>query len=133
MSKSNLTDLEQGIGSEVDHFIYRVPKRNHDAMVRLTMRFAEITRKYETLHLIFQLNSAEEPMEGITNISKTILANQDDEVWMELIIYRDNKHKDEVAAKMRNDESMGQLYQQSLELVAPGTGFIMGGFSRLKI
>jgi hypothetical protein len=52
---------------------------------------------------------------------------------MELIIYRDNKHKDEVSAKMRNDEIMGQLYQQSLDLVTPGTGFIMGGFSRLKI
>jgi uncharacterized protein YbaA (DUF1428 family) len=90
-------------------------------------------KKYDALHLIFQLNSVEEPMEGITNISKTVLANQDDEVWMELIIYRDNKHKDEVSAKMRNDEIMGQLYQQSLDLVTPGTGFIMEGFSRLKI
>jgi hypothetical protein len=41
MSKYKLTDMEQGIGSEVDHFIYRVPKKNHDTMVRLTMRFAE--------------------------------------------------------------------------------------------
>ena len=44
-------------------------------------------------------------MEGITNIAKTILANQDDEVWMELIFYRDRKHKDEVGAKMQNDET----------------------------
>jgi hypothetical protein len=27
MSKSNITELEEGIGSEVDQFIYRVPKK----------------------------------------------------------------------------------------------------------
>lgn len=133
MSKSNLTEIEHGIGSEVDHFVYRVPKKNHDAMAQLNKHFAEIMRKYGALHLVLQLNSTEAPMEGITNISKTVLANQDDEVWMELIIYRDRKHRDEVREKMRNDESMGRLYQQSLDLVTPGTGFIMGEFSRLKI
>lgn len=90
-------------------------------------------RKYEALHLIFQLNSTEEPMEGITNISKTVSANQDDEVWMELIFYRDRKHRDEVGAKMQNEEGMDRLYRQSLDLVTAGTGFIMGEFSRLEI
>jgi hypothetical protein len=52
---------------------------------------------------------------------------------MELIFYRDRKHKDEVAAKMRNDERMGSLWQRSIELVSPGTGFIMGQFSRIKV
>jgi uncharacterized protein YbaA (DUF1428 family) len=85
MSKSNLTEIEQGIGSEVDHFVYRVPKKNHDAMVQLNKQFAEIMRKYGAPHLIFQLNNAEAPMDGITKITKTVSANQDDEVWMELI------------------------------------------------
>jgi uncharacterized protein YbaA (DUF1428 family) len=85
MSKSNLTEIEQGIGSEVDHFVYRVPKKNHDAMVQLNKQFAEIMRKYGAPHLIFQLNNTEAPMDGITNITKTVSANQDDEVWMELI------------------------------------------------
>ena len=40
-------------------------------------------RKYGAIHLIFQLNNTEASMEGITNIAKTVLANQDDEVWME--------------------------------------------------
>jgi uncharacterized protein YbaA (DUF1428 family) len=82
MSKSNLTEIEQGIESEVDHFVYRVPKKNHDAMVQLNKQFAEIMRKYGVPHLIFQLNNTEAPMEGITNITKTVSANQDDEVWM---------------------------------------------------
>jgi uncharacterized protein YbaA (DUF1428 family) len=133
MSESDLIGIEQRIGSEVDHFVYRVPKKNHDSMVQLNKQFAEIMRKYGAPHLIFQLNNTEAPMEGITNIAKTILANQDDEVWMELIFYRDRKHKDEVGAKMQNDENMGRLFQQSLDLVTEGTGFIMGQFSRIRV
>ena len=132
MSKSNLTEIEQGIGSEVDHFVYRVPKKNHDAMVQLNKQFAEIMRKYGAPHLIFQLNNIEAPMDGITNIAKTVLANQDKEIWRWLIFYRDRKQKDEVSIKMQNDESMGRLFQQTLDLVTGGTGFIMRQFSRIR-
>src|ERR671914_42506 len=101
MSKSNITEIEQGIGSEIAHFVYRVPKKNHEAMMQLNKQFADIMRKYGAPHLIFQLNNTEAPMEGITNIAKTISANQDEEVWMELI--------------------------------SPGSRFVMGEFSRLEI
>jgi uncharacterized protein YbaA (DUF1428 family) len=84
-------------------------------------------------HLIFQLNNTEAPMEDITNISKTVSANQDEEVLLELIFYRDRKHRDDVDAKMRNDESMIPLFQQSLDLLAPGSICIMGEFSQLKL
>lgn len=132
MGKSNLTEIEQWIGSEVDHFVYRVPTKNHDAMVQLNKQFAEIMRKYGAPHLIFQLNNTETPMEGITNIAKTVLANQDKEIWRGLIFYRDRKQKDEVSAKMQNDESMGRLFQQALDLFTGGTGFIMRQFSRIR-
>jgi uncharacterized protein YbaA (DUF1428 family) len=104
MSKSNITEIEQGIGSEVDHFIYRVPKKNHDSIVQVSEEFGDIIRNYGVAHLVFQLNNTEAPMEGITNIAKTISATQDEEVWLELIFYRDRKHKDEVGVKMRKDE-----------------------------
>jgi len=134
MSKFATREIEQGIGSEADHFIYRVPKKNHDAMMQLNKQFGDIIRNYGVAHLVFQLNSTEAPMEGITNIAKTVSATQDEEeVWMEIIFYVDHKHKDEVAAKMRNDERMGSLWQRSMELVSPETGFIMGQFSRIRV
>ena len=135
MGKSNITEIdEQGIGSEVAHFVYRVPKKNHEAMIHLNKQFADIMRKYGAPHLIFQLNNTEAPMEEITNIAKTVSANQDeDEVWMELIFYRDRKHKDEVGAKMQNDENMERLYEQSMDLLSPGSSFVVGEFSRLKV
>ena len=73
------------------------------------------------------------PMEGITNIAKTVSANQDEEeVWMELIFYKDRKHGDEVGANMQNDENMERLYKQSVDLLSPGTSFVMGEFNRLR-
>jgi uncharacterized protein YbaA (DUF1428 family) len=133
MSKFATTEIEQGIGSEADHFVYRVPKKNHDAMMQLNKQFGDIIKNYGVVHLVFQLNNTEAPMEGITNIAKTVSATQDEEVWMEIIFYKDHKHKDEVAAKMRNDERMGSLWQRSMDLVSLGTGFIMGQFSRIRV
>ena len=133
MSKPTIAEIEQGIGSEVDHFVYKVPKKNHDAIVQLSKEFGDIIRNYRVTHLVFQLNNTEAPMEGITNIAKIISATQNEEVWMELIFYRDREHKEEVGAKMRNDERMGTLWQRSMALVSPGTGFIMGEFNRLKV
>ena len=134
MSKFATTEIEEGIGSEADHFVYRVPKKNHNAIMQLNKQFSDIIRNYGVAHLVFQLNNKEESsMEGITNIAKTVSATQDEEVWMEIIFYRDHKHKDEVAAKMRNDERMGSLWQRSMELVSPGTGFILGQFSRIRV
>jgi uncharacterized protein YbaA (DUF1428 family) len=134
MNKSNITEIVQGVSGEVDHFVYRVPKKNHDAMMQLDKKFGDIiTKEFGVEHLVFQLNSTEAPMEGISNIAKAVLATQDEEVWLELLFYRDRKHKDEVGAKMRNDDRMGPLWQQSIDLVSPGTGFIMGEFSRLNM
>jgi uncharacterized protein YbaA (DUF1428 family) len=98
MNKSNITEIEQEIGNEVDHFVYRVPKKNHDAMIQLNRQFGDMIREYEVAHLVFQLSNTEAPMEGITNIAKTASATQEEEVWMELIFYRDRKHKDEVGS-----------------------------------
>jgi uncharacterized protein YbaA (DUF1428 family) len=132
MSNANVTEIAKEIGSEVAHFVYRVPKKNHDAMMQLNKQFVEVMRKYGATHLILQLNNSEAPMEGITNISKTVSANQDDEVWMELIFYKDRKHRDEVNAKMRNDVNMEQLFKKSMDLITPGTTFVMGEFCRLN-
>ena len=133
MSKSSTREIEQGIGSEIDHFVYRVPKKNHELTVQLCKEFGDIIRSYGVVHLVFQINNTEAPMEGITNIAKTISATQDEEVWLELLFYRDHQHKEEVGTKMRNDERMGTLWQRSMELVTPRTDFIMGEFSRLNI
>jgi uncharacterized protein YbaA (DUF1428 family) len=134
MSKSSRTEMEQEIGSVVWHSIARLPKKNHDAMVRIAKQFNDIFKKHGGLRSeVFQLTNTEAPMEGITNIAKIVSANQDEEVWMELQYYRDRKHLEEVTAKFGNDENMGRLYKQSVDLLSPGSSFIMGEFNRLEV
>jgi hypothetical protein len=72
-------------------------------------------------------------MEGFMNISNIVSANPDEEVWVELQSYRDSKHLNEVMVKCGKDETMGRLYKESLELLTPGTNFIVGEFGRLSV
>jgi len=57
---------------------------------------------------------------GFTNIAKTIAAKED-EVWLELQFYRDQKHLDDVGAKMQKDENAGKLGKQLMDLLTPGS------------
>ena len=136
MSKSKVTEIkeEEEIGSIVQQFIYRLPKKNHDAMVHLEKQFIDVFRKHGGLRFeVFQLSSTENMMKDWTNIAKTVSANQEEEIWMEQIFYRDSKHRDEYMAKCGNDENMNQLYKQFMDLITPGSIPIMGEFSRLEV
>jgi uncharacterized protein YbaA (DUF1428 family) len=129
MSKSNETEMEQEAESIVQQFICRLPKKNHEAMVQLAKEFIPTFRKHGGLRLeYFQLSSTEN-MADFTNIAKTVSANQgEEEVWIEQIFFRDAKHQDEYIAKCGNDENMGRLYEQYMNLITPGSA-IMGEFS----
>jgi uncharacterized protein YbaA (DUF1428 family) len=125
---------EKEIGSIVQQFICRVPKKNRDAMLQIAKQANDITRKHGSLRVeYFQLSNIENMMDW-TNITKTVSANQDEEeVWLEQISYRDSKHRDEYMAKCANDENMKQLYKQFMDLIPPGSSPIMGEFSRLEV
>jgi uncharacterized protein YbaA (DUF1428 family) len=138
MSKPNVTEVEKEkekeIGNIVQQFICRLPKKNHDPMMQIAKQANDITRKHGALRVeYFQLSSTENMMEDWTNISKTVSANQDEEIWVEQIFYRDSKHRDEYMAKCGNDENMNQLYKQSVDLLSLGSKPIMGEFSRLDV
>jgi uncharacterized protein YbaA (DUF1428 family) len=135
MSKPSQTETEQEKeigGSIVQQFIYRLPKKNHEAMIQLEKQFIDIFRKHGGLHYeIFQLNSTENMMEWI-NIAKTMSANQEEEIWVEQVYYRDSKQRDEYMAMCGKDENMERLYKQFMELITPGST-IMGEFTRLEV
>ena len=72
-------------------------------------------------------------MEGFANIASVVSANQDEEVWIESIYYRDRQHMNEVMAKMEKDERAGQMMKQSMDLLPPGAKFIVGDFERISV
>ena len=131
-----MTELEQEIGSQVQLFVWRIPKKNHDAMVKLQKQFTNILIKHGALRVeIFQLTNTD-TYDGCTNIFNTVSANQDEEIWIELQSHKDLKRMDEITSKIMEDESMqaeGLLIKQFMDLVAPESGMIMGKFTRLRI
>jgi uncharacterized protein YbaA (DUF1428 family) len=133
MSKSNGPEVEQETGGRVILFIYRTPKKNHDAMMRVNKQSVDLFRKFGVRLEPFQLTSTEAMMD-FTNIAKTLYANQDEEeVWLELQSYRDQKHLEDAMAKMENDQIGPQLFREFMDLITSGSCPIMGEFSRPKV
>jgi uncharacterized protein YbaA (DUF1428 family) len=68
---------------------------------------------------------------GFTNIAKTVSAEKNEEVWLELQFYRDKNHLDDVSTKMQKDENAGKLGKQFMGLISPGS-CVEGWFSHLS-
>jgi uncharacterized protein YbaA (DUF1428 family) len=137
MSKSNILEGEQKKkenGSHAQIFIYRVPKRNHDAIVQLNKQIKDSLPNHGPIQSeFFYLNSTETLMDFV-NITEIVSAKQDEEeVWIEIQSYRDRNHRDEIIANMQKDKNCESLYQQYLSLITPGSRTIIGEFSRLKV
>jgi uncharacterized protein YbaA (DUF1428 family) len=136
MSKSNIRGIEEEIGNQVQLFIWRIPNKHHDTMMKLQKQFNDINIKHGALRVeVFQLTNTD-TYDGCTNIFNTISANLDEEVWVELQSHRDLKQMDEVTSEVMKDESMreeGPLVKQFIDLLSPGSGMIMGKFTRLRI
>lgn len=132
MSKSDTEETQNGSGSVVQYVLYRVPKRNHNSVLQLCEEANEIFRENGGLrHEVFQLSNTDVPPGGFASIASIVSAGKDEEVWMELLHFRDHQHMREVIARMEKDERCQRSYKQSLDLVAPGTIFITGEFGRL--
>jgi uncharacterized protein YbaA (DUF1428 family) len=128
MSKSD--SMNDGL---VSHIIYRVPKKNHDTMLQLCKEAYNMLKQHGILHYdIFKLSNSNVTMDGFTNIASTVLANPDEEVWIESIYYEDRQHMNEIMSKMERDQRMGESMKQSMALLPPGAKFIMGEFERLR-
>ena len=129
MSKPGSTD-----SSIVSHIVYRVPKKNHDAMLQICKEAYDMFKQYGILHYeAFKLSNTDVPMEGFANIASIVSANQDEEVWIESIYYRERQHRKEVMTTMEKDERTGEMMKQSMDLLPQGAKFIVGDFERLNV
>ena len=125
---------EQEIGSHAQIFIYRIPKKNHDAIVQLNKQIKDTLPEHGPLNSEFFYLSSTETVMDFVNITETVSAKQDEEeVWVEIQSYRNRNHRDEVMVNMEKDKNCESLYQQYLDLITPGSRTIIGEFSRLKV
>jgi large subunit ribosomal protein L17 len=79
---------------------------------------------------VYRLNTRENMMDFV-NISKIISANDDEDVNLEILSYRDAKHVESVMKAMESDKRANELYKESMEIITPGS-IVFGDFSRLN-
>jgi uncharacterized protein YbaA (DUF1428 family) len=128
----------------LQHFIYRVPKKNHDAIVQNLKQFVPWFKKHGAKVEYYQLGRSEtqyaidsakksgmDVMDGIDKALSTGVED-DEEVWIEQQYFRDYKHCQDVYAKMMQDKSIEPLGNQFFSLITQEKKMITGGFNRLR-
>ena len=122
-------------------FLYRAPKKNHDAITQNLKKFIPWFENNGVRIEYYQLADRETQeevdsakaagMEGMESIAKT-LAAEDEDIWMELQYFRDHNHCKEVYAKMMKDKSIEPLGNEFFGLITQGKNLITGGFNRVR-
>ena len=127
----NSTNQKDSRG-QVAIFLYRAPKKNHDALVKINKHSHDFFMKHGVSKFeVFNLNSRENMMDFV-NLSKTITANNDEDVWLEIQSYRDAKHVQEFMKSMEGDKSGDEMYKEFMKLITPGSIVTFGDFSKLE-
>ncbi len=120
-------------GNHTQMFVYKIPKKNHDAMRKLLPQLTAIYKKHGILSWeVYQLDTIA-AFEGMKSMTKTISATPDEEAWFELDRYMDSKHRDAVVESVMQDAEAAPLFRELASLLSRGYSIIMGDFSRLDL
>lgn len=128
MNKSNA--IEKKEANYVEFIIYRFPKKNEKSVLQIITKSLDFFRNEGVRYDYFKLGNREN-IPGFTNITKTISATPKEEVWMDLIYYRDRNHRDQFVANMSNNKECQAGYEEFTKLITPGSEIINGEFSRM--
>ena len=132
MNNPTLDAKSNQSGSQVAIFLYRSPKKNHDALVKVNKHSHDFFMKHGVLKFeVFNLNTRENMMDFV-NLSKIISAKDDEDIWLEIQFYRDAKHVNEFMKAMEGDKSGDEMYKEVMELITPGSIVTFGDFSKLE-
>jgi uncharacterized protein YbaA (DUF1428 family) len=112
-----------------EFMIARSPKRNYEVLTALEKKSSEMFQKEEVYYELFRL-AVNTSWEGFENISKSVSASTDEDVWITIMSYKDKKHRDEFVAKMSNDKECQQGYEEWARLLSPNSKVITGEFDR---
>jgi uncharacterized protein YbaA (DUF1428 family) len=130
----------------LQHFLYRVPKKNHDALVQNLKQFVPWFKKHGARVEYYQLGRSEtkaaidsakqsgmDVMDSIDKILATATEDEEiEEVWIEQQYFRDYKHCEEVYSKMMQDKSIEPLGNEFFGLITQEKKMITAGFNRLR-
>ena len=108
----------------------RAPKENHDALVKIGKETDLFYKKHGVSKSVYKMNAGEDIMDFVS-LSKVISASDDEDVWLEILSYRDINHVQEVMKALEGDKRGNELYTEAMELITPGS-IVIGDFSKLE-
>jgi large subunit ribosomal protein L17 len=131
MSSSDSSTNQINFGGQVEIFLLCAPKENHNALAKISRHTDDFYRKHGVLKYVFNLNLRENTMNS-ANLSKIIYANDEEDVWLEILSFRDDKHVQEVMEAMKGDKRTNELYEEAMEIITPGSIVNFKDFSKLE-
>ena len=132
MSSTNTFSNQKDSRGHIEIFLYRAPKKNHDEMVEVNRQSRDFFTKHGASGFeVFSLDGRENVMEFV-NLSRTISASEEEEVWLEIQSYRNVEHVKEFTASMQGDKSIEPIYKRFMELITPGSIVTFGGFGKIE-
>ena len=130
MNNSDNFEHQHDTGGLIQIVFIRSPKKNRDALAKIGKQTDNFFRKHGVAKFVYRLNSRENMM-NFVNVSKIISANDDEDVNLEILSYRDAKHVEEVMKAMEGDKRANELYKESMEYITPGS-IVFGDFTSLN-
>lgn len=127
-------DSTQNVG-QVGIYLLPAPKKKHESLVKINKHLYDFFMKYGSLDFeVFDLTSRDDMMDftNLANLAKTMSANEDEEVRLEIQSYRDAEHVKEFVKAMEGDKSGDEMYNEVMKLIPPGSIVTFGDFSKLK-
>ncbi|MDR4492795.1 MAG: DUF1428 family protein [Candidatus Nitrosocosmicus sp.] len=121
---------QRDLGGLIQIVFIRTPKDKREALARIGKQTDNFFRKHGVSKYVYRLNLRENTMDFV-NISKIISANEDEDVNLEILSYRDAEHVEQVMKAMKSDKKANELYKESMEIITPGS-IVFGDFSGIK-
>lgn len=111
-------------------YIYRVPRRNVEAFLRVQREAAAIYREFGALddETLAPVNL--EPKYGCSAFPASLDVEDGEEVFISLSRFRDRAHHDEVMGLVDADERIDRLYEEVTMLLDVGR-VVRGEFGRV--
>jgi hypothetical protein len=107
MSSSDNFEHQKDIGGLIQIIFIRAPKKNRDDLVKIGKETDDFFRKHRVSKFVYRLTARENMMDFV-NVSKIISANDDEDVNLEILSYRDAKHVEEVMKNLWNSLRLDQ-------------------------
>ena len=115
MSNSDNFSNQRDSGSVIKILLIRAPKENHEALVKIGKQTDLFYKKHGVSKYVYRMNAREE-IKDFVNLSKVISTSDDEDVWLEILSFRDSNHVQEVMKALEGDKRGNELYTEVMKL-----------------